>query len=157
MEKSIYINCDKCLFSKNGWYAVLLSATVLAGISLILNFSLIITELSSYLILSMCSLVAAISIFKLYKEQEQNYIYINHDEIWFKQQMQSETVCLKFTKLDYFETRFSEIIFSTKEEEKVVLKLNKIADEKKRWELKEFLRNHIPQIRDNKVSLLKSA
>jgi hypothetical protein len=151
MEQSIYIKCDKCLFSKNGLYAILLATTVLAGVSIALNFTLIITELSSYLTLSICSLIAAFCLYKLYAQEEHNYIFINHDEILFKQQMQKETICLKFNTLDYFETRFSEIVFSTKQEEKVVLKLNRIADEKKRWEVKEFLRNHIPQIRDNKL------
>jgi hypothetical protein len=39
----------------------------------------------------------------------------------------------------------------------MVMTLNSIRDEKKRWEIKEFLRNHIRQIRDQKMTLLASA
>ncbi len=157
MEQSIYIKCDKCLFSKNGLYAILLATTILAGVSITLNFTQIITELSSYFFLSISSLVVVFCFYKLSVQQEENYIFINNDEIWFKHQFQNETICLKFNTLDSFETRFSEIVFSTKQEEKVVLKLNRIADEKKRWEVKEFLKNHIPQIRDHRLSILKTA
>jgi hypothetical protein len=157
MEESIYIQCDKCLFSKNSLYAVLMATTVLAGVSITLNFTLIITELSSYLTLLIFSFIIAFCLYKLYFQKEQNYIFINQDEIWFKHQLQNEAICLKFETLNYFETRFSEIIFSTKQEEKVVLKLNRITDEKKRWEVKEFLRNHVPQMRDQKFSILKTA
>ncbi|WP_157687539.1 hypothetical protein [Pedobacter psychrophilus] len=120
-------------------------------------FTQIITELSSYLFLSISSIVIAFCFYELYVQQEENYIFINDDEIWFKHSLQNETICLKFNTLNHFETRFSEIVFSTKQEEKVVLKLNRITDEKKRWEVKEFLKNHIPQFRDSKVSLLKTA
>lgn len=157
MEQSIYIKCDKCLFSTNSLYAILLATTVLAGVSIALNFTLIITELSSYLTLLICSFIVIFCFYKLYVQKEQNYIFINNDEIWFKHQLQNKTVCLKFNTLDYFETRFSEIVFSTKQEQKVVLKLNGIADEKKRWEIKEFLKNHIPQMRENRFSILISA
>ena len=157
MEQSIYIKCDKCLFSKNGLYAILLATTILAGVSITLSFTQIIAELSSYLFLSISSLVIVFCFYKLIVRQEENYIFINNDEIWFKHQSQNENICLKFNTLNYFETRFSEIVFSTKKEEKIVLKLNRIADEKKRWEVKEFLKNHIPQTHVNRLTTLKTA
>lgn len=151
-EKTIYIKCDKNLFSNNSLFAVLLASTVVSSISFTLNFYQIITELSSYLILTVCSLLAAISLYKLSKEKEHHYIFINDDEIWFTKKNENDTVCLKFDGLDYFETRFSKIIFSTKSAEKIVLELNSIADKNKRWQIKEFLKDHLKQIKDSKIS-----
>ena len=145
MEKTIYIKCDKRLFSRNSFIAVLFACAVVSGVSILFNFYQIITELSSYLILTICSLLTVFSLFNLIKEQQHHYIFLNDDEIWFTNKGQNEAVCLKFEKLESFETKFSKIIFSTKTDEKIVLELNAVADEKKRWQIKEFLKTHITQ------------
>ncbi|MFC5284645.1 hypothetical protein [Pedobacter alpinus] len=150
-EKTIYIKCDKSLFSNNSLYSVLLACTVVSGLSFSLNFYQIISELTSYLILSICSLLTTFSLYRLSVEKGHHYIYINDDEICFTKKDQNDTVSLKFEGLDYFETRFSKIIFSTKSEEKIEMELNRIADEKKRWQLKEFLKDHLKQNKDSKI------
>jgi hypothetical protein len=157
MKQSIYVKCELCLFSKATLIVLLVVSGLLACTTYLLNLYLIVTELSAYFIYSIAALLAIFSLYHLQNTKDPDYIYLTDDEIWFKEKNQSETVCLKFERLDYFETRFSEIIFCTKEEQKVVMHLNRIKDEKKRWEIKEFLRNHIRQIRDTNSNLLASA
>jgi len=128
-----------------------------ASTAFILTSNLIITELASQFIYILSFLITAFSLYQIYQVKESNYIYLTDDEIWFKDKNQNETVCLKFDVVDHFETRFSEIVFCTKEEQKVVMQLNEIRDEKKRWEIKEFLKEHLKQIRDNKAIILASA
>ncbi len=146
-DKTIYIKCDKCLLSKNALYAILSVSTVSFGTAFYLNSNQIITQSNAYLIFCLCSLFTLVSLFGLIKQRTKHYIYINNDEIFFKQNKTDEEVCLKFAGLDHFETRFSEIIFSTKQHEKIVLPLNKISNEQKRWEIKEFLRERVTQIK----------
>jgi hypothetical protein len=157
MKQSIYVKCERCLFSKSALIVLLVVSGLLTGITYIGNFYLIITELSAYLIYTIAAILAIFCLYHLQNDEEPDYIYLNDDEIWFKEKNLNETVCLKFEKLNYFETRFSQIVFFTKEEEKVVMQLNKIKDEKKRWEIKEFLREHITQLRDSKAAILATA
>ncbi len=157
MEHSIYIKNAKYTLSKNSLISLLMISSALAITSFFLNFQQIITEINFYLFFFLCSLIAVFSLYHLSKEIENSYIYINDDVIWFKEKKSKETICLKFETLDYFETRFSEIIFCTKEEEKIVLKLNCVADEKKRWEIKEFLKSHVKQIKSNQNLDIASA
>lgn len=137
--------------------ALLIGALSLALITYFLFSQDVITELMAYYCYVGSSLLTVFSIYHLYQSKEPDYIYLTEEEIWFREKEQNETICLKYDHLAYFETRFSEIIFCTKEEEKVILPLNSIRDEKKRWEIKEFLRNHIRQIRDQKMTLLATA
>ncbi len=157
MKQGIYVKCEHCLFSKLNLIILLIVTVLLAGITYISSLNQIFTELSAYLIYSFTSILAIFCLYYLQNIEEPNYIYLDDDEIRFKEKSQNEPVCLKFEKLDHFETRFSEIIFCTKEAEKVVMQLNKIKDEKKRWEIKEFLKLHIKQLKDNKTVLLVSA
>ncbi|MDA9555806.1 hypothetical protein N9R54_06200, partial [Pelobium sp.] len=136
------------LLSKPTLITLLVASGLVTSVAYYLNLSLIITELNAYLIYFISSALTMFSLYHLRNVKEPSYIYLTDDEVWFKEKDQNETICLKFEKLDYFETRFSEIVFCTKEEEKVVMQLNQIRDEKKRWEIKEFLRNHIKQIRE---------
>lgn len=145
-EKTIYVKCDKYFVSNNPLLAVLLACTVVSVVSFALNANQTINSSSAYAILSICGLLAAFSVYRLSKEPPQRYIYINEDEITFKQNKSEDEVRLKFEGLDYFETRFSEIIFSTKAQEKIVLPLDRVSNEQKRWEIKEFLRGHVKQI-----------
>lgn len=98
---------------------------------------------------AVCSLYAVVSLYRFAKEPPQHYIFINENEISFKLNKREEAICLKFEGIDYFETRFSQIVFSTKQQEKIVLQLNHIANEKKRWEIKEFLRGRVKQFNTN--------
>jgi hypothetical protein len=157
MKQNIYVKTESNLFSKPVMVAFLIVAIGFASINYALTSNLIITELASQLIYTLSFLIATFSLYQITKVKESNYIYLTDDEIWFKDKNQNETVCLKFDVVDHFETRFSEIIFCTKEEQKVVMQLNEIKDEKKRWEIKEFLKEHIKQIRDSKANLLASA
>lgn len=157
MKQSIYVKCEHCLFSRSAFLIFLASATAITVVAYFLSYALLISELSAYAIYSFCSLVTVFSLYHLYKEKKSDYIYLTDDEIWFKEKSQNETVCLKFESLNHFETRFSEIIFFTTAAEKMVMPLNAIGDEKKRWEIKEFLRNHITQIREHQQQLLATA
>ncbi|WP_442796208.1 hypothetical protein [Pelobium manganitolerans] len=94
-------------------------------------------------------LMTLVAIYLISIASPKHYIYLNHEEILFKRDKDSEEVCLKFDGLAYFETRFSEIVFSTKEAEKFVLPLNYISNEKKRWQIKEYLREHLTQRKQN--------
>ncbi len=156
-EKTIYVKCDKYRLTKKQLFSVLVLATALAALSFVLNFSSLITEISAYMLLAITSFIAASCLYLLYTEPPHHYIFINQDEISFKQNKNQEEVCLKFDGVDYFETRFSEIIFCTKQQEKVVLPLNRISNEKKRWEIKEFLRTHITQLTDRRQMLKQTA
>ncbi|MBD3748646.1 MAG: hypothetical protein IE931_04040 [Sphingobacteriales bacterium] len=157
MKQSIYIPFEQFLFSKKVMLALLISAFILSLFIYFLFLQSVITELMAYYFYAGSSLLSMFALYHLYQSKEPDYIYLTEEEIWFKEKVQNETICLKYDHLAYFETRFSEIIFCTKEEEKVILPLNSIKDEKKRWEIKEFLRNHIRQIRDQKMTLLASA
>jgi hypothetical protein len=97
------------------------------------------------------------SLYQIIKERKMDYIYLNEQEVWFKEKQQNETVCLKYDKLNFFETKFSEIVFITKEEEKMIMPLNTISNKKQRWEIKEFLKAHIKQTREHQAPLLASA
>ncbi len=151
MKQSIYIKCEHCLLSKQLMFAMIMAAAPLAGISYLLNHYLIISEFNSYLLYFASLMMAIFSLYQLQKVKEAEYIYLTEKEIWFKEKNQNQTICLKFEGLDYFETRFSEIVFCTKEEERMVMALNSIGDEKKRWEIKEFLKGHLTQMRDSRL------
>nr|WP_294897499.1 hypothetical protein [uncultured Pedobacter sp.] len=153
-EKTIYIEYDECLLSKNFLYLILIICTLLFGTSLILRFYQIITELNSYFILFVCFLPAVLCLYRLYSESAEEYILINDKEITFKQNRLEEEICLRFELIEYFETHFSKIVFSTTDKEKIILQLDKIANEQKRWEIKEFLRERVKQM---KVSDFKQA
>lgn len=157
MKQNLYVNTESSLFSKSAMIALIVVAIGLTSTSFLLTSNQIITELASQLIYTLSFLLTTFSLYQIYKVKEPNYIYLTDDEIWFKDKNQNETVCLRFDVVDHFETRFSEIIFCTKEEQKVVMQLNEIKDEKKRWEIKEFLKEHVKQIRDSKAVLLASA
>lgn len=157
MKQSIYITFEQFLLSKKVMLALLISALSLALFSYLLFSQAMITELMAYYFYTGSSIFSVFALYHLYQSKEPDYIYITEEEIWFREKEQNETICLKYDRLAYFETRFTEIIFCTKEEEKVILPLSSIRDEKKRWEIKEFLRNHIRQIRDQKMTLLASA
>ncbi|MBU0696299.1 MAG: hypothetical protein KKE39_07205 [Bacteroidetes bacterium] len=157
MKQSIYIQFEQYLFSRKVMLALLIASLSTALVAYVLNSTSAITELTAYYVYTLSSFLSVFSIYHLYTKKSTDYIYLTEDEIWFKEKDQNETICLKYAHLEYFETRFSEIIFCTKEEEKMVMTLNSIRDEKKRWEIKEFLRNHIRQIRDQKMTLLASA
>ncbi|MEO5910541.1 MAG: hypothetical protein ABIP95_06610 [Pelobium sp.] len=157
MKQSIYVKCEHCLFSRLAFFIFLASAAAITVAAYFLSYSLLISELSAYIIYSFSLLVTVFSLYHLYKEKKSDYIYLTDEEIWFKEKNQNQTVCLKFTNLNHFETRFSEIIFFTTSAEKMVMPLNAIGDEKKRWEIKEFLRNHITQTRDPQQALLAIA
>lgn len=157
MKQSIYIPFEQFLLSKKVMLALLIGALSLILISYFLFSVNVVTEEMAYYFYALSSILSVFAIYHLYQSKDPDYIYLTKEEIWFKEKMQNETICLKYDHLAYFETRFSEIIFCTKEEEKVVLPLNSIRDEKKRWEIKEFLRNHIRQTRDQKMTYLASA
>lgn len=157
MKQNLYVKTESRLFSKSAMIALSIVSIGFASTAFILTSNQIITELASQFIYTSSFVMATFSLYQIYKVKEPNYIYLTDDEIWFKDKNQDETVCLKFDRVDHFETRFSEIIFCTKGEQKVVMQLNEIRDEKKRWEIKEFLREHIKQIRDSKAVLLASA
>ena len=157
MKQNLYVKTESRLLSKSAMIVVITFTIGFASTAFILTSNLIITELASQFIYILSFLITAFSLYQIYQVKESNYIYLTDDEIWFKDKNQNETVCLKFDVVDHFETRFSEIVFCTKEEQKVVMQLNEIRDEKKRWEIKEFLREHLKQIRDNKAIILASA
>ncbi|HTN21830.1 MAG TPA: hypothetical protein VL125_15205 [Pelobium sp.] len=144
-EKTIYIKCDERLLSKNNYYVILTASSLLICISLAFHFYQIITETSTYLILFTCSFPAFLSLYRLSAESSKHFILINNDEITFKQDKLDEEICLRFELIEYFETHFSKIVFSTKDQEKIILQLDKIANKQKRWEIKEFLRERIKQ------------
>lgn len=118
-DKTIYIKCDKSIISHSSIFAVLFACAVLSGISFTLNSYQIITEYTAYLILSLCSLLISFSLYRLTIEKANHYIYVDDDEICFTKKDGNDTVNLKFEGVDYFETRFSKIIFSTKSEKKL--------------------------------------
>ncbi len=144
-EKTIYIKYDKYLFSNNVLFALLLTCAIVSGISFLLNLYQVITEFNSYIILSVFSCFAIMSLYRLTKEKPHHYIFINEEEIAFKQSKLEKEIRLRFEGIEYFETHFSQIVFSTTENERIILQLNKISNKQKRWEIKDFLRGHIKQ------------
>ncbi|HEX7367557.1 MAG TPA: hypothetical protein VF273_10700 [Pelobium sp.] len=151
-EQTIYFKWDGHLLPKNLLVAILILTGLIAAVAITMNYQQNISELATYLILSICLVTLASSSYCLSKEATHNYIYLNNSEISFKQNKADEVVIIKFEALDYFETRFSEIVFNTKQQEKISLPLNKITDKHKRWEIKEFLRERLKQINGNAVA-----
>jgi hypothetical protein len=132
-------------------------ATITTVAAYFLNLTLQISTLTAYSWYALSSLIVTFSLYQIIKERKMDYIYLNEQEVWFKEKQQNETVCLKYDKLNFFETKFSEIVFITKEEEKMIMPLNTISNKKQRWEIKEFLKAHIKQTREHQAPLLASA
>lgn len=151
-EKTIYIRYDNCLFLKNSFFIALIASGAIVATSFAFNYFQFFNQESFYFTLSVCLILLIIAVYHLFTQAPNQYISINDDEISFKQSKADEEICLKFEGLDYFETRFSEIIFSTKQQEKIRLSLKQIQNEKKRWEIKEFLRERVTQIKTNVIA-----
>lgn len=145
MENTIYIKCDKSLFSKNSFITILFASFLVAALSLLFKSYYIITDSGCYATITICFIAASFSLFNINKAQASQYIFLKQDEIWFTDKNKNDVTCLKLDKVKYFETRFSKIIFSTVNDEKVTLELNAVADEKKRWQIKEFIKAHVTQ------------
>jgi hypothetical protein len=86
-----------------------------------------------------------------------NYIYLNDQEVWFNEKQNQETVWLKFDKLSFFQTKFSEIVYCDQRRTKNDKVLNTSSNKKKRREIKEFSKIHIKLLRDYQAPLLASA
>jgi hypothetical protein len=157
MNQSIYIKCEDCLLPKKVNYTLAVLAITFSIAAYFLNLTLQISNLSASTCYAFSALIVSFCLFQLIRERKMDYIYLNDQEIWFKEKQQNETVCLKYDKLNFFETKFSEIVFVTKEEEKMIMPLNTISNKKQRWEIKEFLKGHIKQMRDYQTPLLASA
>jgi hypothetical protein len=157
MKQSLYIKCEDCLLSKKVNLILTVLATITTVAAYFLNLTLQISTLTAYSWYALSSLIVTFSLYQIIKERKMDYIYLNEQEVWFKEKQQNETVCLKYDKLNFFETKFSEIVFITKEEEKMIMSLNTISNKKQRWEIKEFLKAHIKQTREHQASLLASA
>lgn len=148
-EKSIYIKCNNYLFSKTCLLWVLITSSGVYSISYLLKFHQIISDTNIYFTSIGCFLFAALRLYLQKLKPPHHYILINNEEISFKHNKKEEEIRLRFEAIEYFETRFSQIVFSTKDHEKVILQLNRIANEKKRWEIKEFLRGRVKQANTN--------
>jgi hypothetical protein len=157
MKQSLYIKCEDCLLSKKVNLILTVLATITTVAAYFLNLTLQISTLTAYSWYALSSLIVTFSLYQIIKERKMDYIYLNEQEVWFKEKQQNETVCLKYDKLNFFETKFSEIVFITKEEEKMIMPLNTISNKKQRWEIKEFLKAHIKQTREHQAPLLASA
>jgi hypothetical protein len=156
MKQSLYIKCEDCLLSKKVNLILTVLATITTVAAYFLNLTLQISTLTAYSWYALSSLIVTFSLYQIIKERKMDYIYLNEQEVWFKEKQQNETVCLKYDKLNFFETKFSEIVFITKEEEKMIMPLNTISNKKQRWEIKEFLKAHIKQTREHQAPLLAS-
>lgn len=151
-ENTFYLKCDNCLLSKNHLITILTTAIGLTLLSFVLKHYQAITASNAYLISAVCTLFAALSLYQLSKTSSGQYIFMDNEEILFKQSKSADEIRLRFDGLDNFETRFSEIILSTKAQEKIILPLHEVANKQKRWEIKEFLRQRIKQIKANAVA-----
>jgi hypothetical protein len=156
MKQSLYIKCEDCLLSKKVNLILTVLATITTVAAYFLNLTLQISTLTAYSWYALSSLIVTFSLYQIIKERKMDYIYLNEQEVWFKEKQQNETVCLKYDKLNFFETKFSEIVFITKEEKKMIMPLNTISNKKQRWEIKEFLKAHIKQTREHQAPLLAS-
>jgi hypothetical protein len=157
MKQSIYIKCEDCLLPKKVNFTLAVLATTFIISAYFLNLTLQISNLAASTCYAFSALIVSFCLFQLIRKRKMNYIYLTDQEIWFKEKQQNETVCLKYDKLIFFETKFSEIVFVTKEEEKMIMSLNSISNKKQRWEIKEFLKGHIKQMREYQTPLLASA
>lgn len=150
MNKSIYISCQENKISQAHLITASLIATVITTTSTLFYFNSLILDMFSYLVYT-CSPIITILVFHFYlslSKNEKNYILITEENILIEDKESEDHINLPLREIECFETRFNEIIFHTKKDETISLKLNRIRCDKKRWEIKEFLRIHIPHMRD---------
>lgn len=67
------------------------------------------------------------------------FLFINN------QDEKSNNFKLPCNEIKFFETKFNEIIFYANNNERFSVKLDGIKSDKKRWEIKELLRQHVPE------------
>ncbi len=151
-ENTFYLKCNNCLLSKTHLIAILTAACLLVTLSFLLKHYETITTSNTYLNSTVCSLFAVLSSYQLYTGSSGHYIFMDNDKILFRQNKSKDEIRLQFDGLDTFETRFFEIVFNTKEQEKFILPLHKISNKQKRWEIKEFLRQRIKQTTANSIA-----
>jgi len=102
----------------------------------------------NYLLYSF-SVINLITLFFLARKKEEELFTIDNGFLIIhnpKSKYQSNQK-LAFEEIKFFETRFNEIIFCRLDDERFSVKLDDIKSDKKRWEIKEFLRQHV---RENK-------
>ncbi len=110
--------------------------------------TIFIENLPNYLLYSFV-LVSLVTLFFLLKKKEEELFTIDegylviHKAINKNQSNQK----LAFEDIKFFETRFNEIVFYDVNDQKFSVKLDDIKSDKKRWEIKEFLRRHVREYR----------
>lgn len=145
--------CISCkeneMYSPNFMMSISLLITAVITNTALFYFNFLITSIALYFTVMTIVILGIISLYLYLRSKEDvNYsLLITEDYIFINEPSGGEEINLPLTDIQYFETRFNEIVFHTNQDEVITLKLNRISCETKRWEIKEFLKEHIPQIR----------
>ncbi len=156
-KESIFVKCDKQFLTKSVIITFLITSIVVSATSYMLYYQFLINATSSVLIYILSAGIASFSLLQLKELRKQEYIYLTNDDIIFKNQNYQQSIVVKLKDVDHFETRFSEIILHTKSNDLVKIRLNAVCSEKSRWEIKDFLRNRIEEVKENRNMMLASA
>lgn len=108
--------------------------------------NIIIENMPDYILYSFI-IVSVITLFFFVKKKDNQLISINDGFLVINESKNKSQNNIKLSceEIKFFETRFNEIIFHHTNNEKFSVKLDGIKCDKKRWEIKEFLRQHVPE------------
>lgn len=108
--------------------------------------NIFIENLPDYLLYSFV-IVSLMTLFFLVQKKEEELFTIADGFLIIHESKSKNQIHQKlaFEEIKFFETRFNEIVFHRLDNEKFSVKLDDVKSDKKRWEIKEFLRQHVPE------------
>lgn len=91
--------------------------------------------------------VTLLSLIFLIRKREHQIITISDGFLFINNKNEKSKINFKLpcNEIKFFETKFNEIVFYANNNEKFSVKLDGIKSDKKRWEIKELLRQHVPE------------
>jgi hypothetical protein len=151
MSDKIYIKCKEPKLSKHQILIYLTTLNIGIITSLLFFNQVLIKDLFSYLVYTISPIVTLLvfHLYYIFKIEENQFILITDEFLLIKDNSGTEQQDLKlsFTSLKGFETRFNAVIFHHQNGETYRVGLDNVKCDTKRWEIKEFLRNHIEELK----------
>jgi len=147
------------LFSKRNnllkFYSIFL--ILLISLTFYVHYSgIFIENLPNYLLYSFV-LASLVTLYFLIKKKQEELFTIDEGFLVIHKPSTREQSDQKlaFEEIKFFETRFNEIVFYSLNDEKFSVKLDDIKSDKKRWEIKEFLRQHVREYKRHHRNLFE--
>lgn len=147
-QKSVTIERENGLLTR---FLVFSTAAQLLYLGFVLKSSNIFENkgtLLAFAILIPCSLISI-----LLCRKKTCFLYISDNHVCVSQKKgNQDDIRLPLDDIAYFETRFNEVIIYDTNLHPHIIRLDFIRSEKKRWEVKELLRQYLPQNTLQKIS-----